>query len=277
MKKLLFSAAALVMLFAACSKDDDKNVDPTPSEKKYFVNRVSDGGDSLAVSYDSTFRVTGTVSTYPTGDGQVSAYYSKPVYENGKIVEVKFGSKPDALIYSQRYEYNAAGKLVKSNYMSSSNTEISSYDSLVYDANGRVAGYFSGEFVEGVRRYYSKTNIIWDSKGNVVSELEIDIEDGVATKDTTVTTYTYDDKVNYIAKQPEFFFLEPEDIAFALSANNILTSVRIRETYKDAYTNEYTYDADGYPVTQKETEEYSYGAEQPTKRINNYKIRYVKK
>jgi len=273
---MLFSAVALVTLFTACSKDDDKTIDP-PMAKKFLVSRVSDSGDSLGITYDSTFRVTGAVNTQTAGGNTTYSYYTKAVYENGKIVEVTFGEKADAISGRQRYQYNAAGKLVLSSYYSSSSNEISSYDSLVYDANGRVAGYVSGDITDGVRSYYSKTNVIWDNKGNVIAEQEMQIEDGTVSKDTTFTTYTYDDKVNYIAKQPEFYFLEPEDIAFALSANNIKTSIRQSATSKDVFTNEYTYDADGYPVTQKETEEYSYGGETPSKRVNDYKIRYITK
>lgn len=272
MKKLLFSAAALAVLFAAC-KDDDTN--PTPQSTKLFLNLVR-GTDSISATYNAGKKIV----RYDLIDSREGghSYYNETVYENNKLVKLNSSENPDALLLDQSYDYNAAGHVEKIKFHNASGN-VNAFDSLAYDNAGRLAALYVGESVDGGTdlEISEKYAFVWDSKGNITKQHIITIVDGEETKDTVTTTYTYDDKVNYIAKQPEIYLMEPESPAFGLSANNILTE---KTVWDDATTqefiNEYTYDEDNYPVTLKSSGKYTYDGGVSTK-VENTKIRYIKK
>jgi hypothetical protein len=274
MKKLLFSTAVLAVLFAAC-KDDDTNPTPqipeTPDSTKLFLNSVSEY-DSTSVTYnDSNQIVTFTSIT----KGEDYGYYSEAVYERGKLTELRASEKsPTALVKAQTYEYDATGKLLKVRFYDEESGEMTQYDSIAYDNSGHVAalyqGYDSGDFS-------SKSVFVWDSKGNVTKQYGILIIDGEEATDTVKTEYTFDDKVNLFAKQPGFYLLHPEEVANMLSANNMTKGTFSYSTYTIEEKNEFTYDADNYPVTNKNTSTAFQNGEVIDTRVENFKIRYIKK
>lgn len=274
MKKLLFSAAALAVLFAAC-KDDDTN--PTPQAAKLLLNIVSEY-DSISLTYNASNKLARFESAALNGES--SAYYSEAVYENGKITKLLAGDEsPTALTLEQSYEYNAAGRLVKIKFYDNSG-KVDQYDSIAYDNSGRLAAlYVTDEAEEGSNQlsYYQKYALVWDAKGNITKQHVVRMVDGKETSDTVTTAYTYDDKVNFVAKQPELYLLEPESPAFALSANNILTEKTEYGNYIETDSNEYTYDEDNYPVTQKNTSQSIQNGEVVYTRVANNKYRYIKK
>lgn len=274
MKKLLFSAAALAVLFAAC-KDDDTN--PTPQATKLFLNLVR-GTDSIGATYNSSNKI----AKYDLVDSREGghSYYNEAVYENNRLVKLNSSDEsPTALLLSQSYDYNAAGRVERIKFYEDDGTQ-GGYDSLAYDNNGRLAALYTGNGSAGGTtglNFHEKYAFVWDSKGNITRQYVIPITDGAETKDTVTTIYTYDDKVNYVAKQPEIFLMEPEGPAFALSANNIVTEITVWDEFTtEEYINEYTYDEDNYPVTKKSAGKYTYNGGVST-RVENTKIRYIKK
>ncbi|MVT09442.1 hypothetical protein [Chitinophaga tropicalis] len=266
MKKLLFSAAALAVLFTAC-KDDDTN--PTPQPTKLFLNLVR-GTDSISATYNASNRI----AKYALIDSRVGghSYYNEPVYENNRLVKLNSSEDgPDALLLNRSYNYNAAGRVEKINFHGDDG-KVYGFDSLAYDNAGHLVAFYEKE-----GDYHEKYALVWDSKGNIIKQHGIRIVDGVESKDTVTTTYTYDDKVNYVAKQPEIYLMEPGGPAFGLSANNILTEKTVwNETNTEEYTNEYTYDEDNYPVTKKSSGKYINNGTVNTKEENT-QIRYFRK
>jgi len=270
MKKILFSAVALVTLFTACSKDDDKNA-TQPFTYKYLLSRASKT-DSLSVIYDADLLVTGILHTEKLENGTVDSSYLEPVYA-GHIVALNEGRNAEELVKTRSYEYNAtSGLLTKFNYLTAQGT-ISSYDSIFYNAKGQVGGYYSGSGKGETVNYESKTSFTWDSNGNLTKEVKVAMADNEETTDSTLTVYTYDDKKNYLVRLTAFYTIDPQDAATTLSTNNILTSVTQNSNYKDAVTNVYTYDADGYPVTHKLTEVFTSGSTESTY-TDEYTLRY---
>lgn len=267
MKKLLFSAAALAVLFAAC-KDDETVLEPQPT--KLFLNLVR-GTDSIGAIYNASNRIV----KYDLIDSREGghSYYNEAVYENNKLVKLNSSEEgPASLHLDQSYDYNAAGNVERIRFYDETGKAYA-YDSLSYDNTGRLAALYLNEDMA----FYEKYAFVWDSKGNITKQHAIKIVDGEETKDTVTTTYTYDDKVNYVAKQAEIYLMEPESPAFGLSANNILTEKTIwSETTTEEYTNEYTYDQDNYPVTKKSVGKYNNNGSIST-REDNTKIRYIKK
>ncbi|SHN08615.1 hypothetical protein [Chitinophaga sp. CF418] len=278
MKKLLFSAAALTVLFVAC-KDNNDTIIPQNQIKatKLFLNSVSEYDSSSA-----TYNTSNQVATFQSFAQQESyVYYSEPVYVNGKLAKLLVSEEsPTTLEDKQDYEYNAAGDLSKVMFYGADHL-IDVYDSIVYDNNGRYAAMYSFGVsqepgTEGRPfEYYAKTLYDWDSKGNLIKETYVGIIDGQET-DTITTVYTYDDKVNFMAMQPELYLIHPREVAAGLSVNNILTQRTDYSNYAEAETNVYTYDGDGYPVTRKNTFQTIVDDAVVYTKVENTRIRYVK-
>jgi hypothetical protein len=273
MKKLLFSAAALTVLFVAC-KDDETN--PTPQTTKLFLNMVR-GTDSISATYNASNRI----AKYDFIDGREGghSYYNEAVYENNRLAKVNYSDEsPTTLYLAQSYDYNAAGRVERIKFYEEDGTP-GGYDSLAYDNTGLLAALYTGNASTGgtTGLYFNeKYAYVWDSKGNITKQHVIPITNGVETKDTVTTTYTYDDKINFVAKQVEIYLMEFGDPAFGLSANNILTEKTVWNDGTEEYIREYTYDEDNYPVTIKTTSKYNRNGSNNTK-VENTRIRYIKK
>lgn len=268
MKKLLFSAAALTALFVACN-DDDTN--PTPQTTKLFLNAVSEY-DSTSATYNSSNQI---VKFNTIVESENYGYYSEAVYENGKLTKVLASEEsPTALVQAQTYEYDATGKLLKVKFYSEETGAMTHYDSVAYDNSGRMVALY---LTDNAAEFSSKAVYVWDGKGNITKQYAFLITDGEESKDTVKTEYTYDDKVSLFAKQPEFYLMNPEEVASMLSANNMLTLKTTYSDYTVEETNEYTYDEDNYPVTRKNTAKTTQNGQVVNTRIENTKIRYIKK
>jgi len=267
MKKLFLSAAALVVLFAACSKDDDN----TPDTSKKYLTHVLSSGDSVELTYDAANNIK-KVGYYSEDDTEISEL----TYENGKLTSKSSSVNGAAMKLLQTFDYNSAGKLLRVNFYVSGTTK-SRYDSLVYDANGHLTALYE---LSADSKIWNKYAYIWDSKGNITREVLVNVTDGVESKDSTITDYTYDNKVNYASRQPEFFLLEADNPTLGLSANNFIKSVETsnkRPGYIMTVTEEYTYDEDGYPVTQKEVEQETQDGAVVHTSEYSYRYRYIKK
>ncbi|HEY0611512.1 MAG TPA: hypothetical protein VGD35_17695 [Chitinophaga sp.] len=253
MRKLFLSATALVVLFAACSKDDDNNnPDPGPGyfpALKLHQSTVS-ASDSLASVYDADYKLVKQVRF--DGNGVYRGTDSM-VYENGKITKVINIDKAGAKTLRATLAYNSAGKLEIVGWYFSGDDKLSNYDSIVYNADGRPAAFY---WKNEQSQLSAKKVYTWDSKGNLAREVRVSYTNNVEQKDSGIVDYTYDDKVNFGAKQVEIFLTEPEGVGFAFSVNNVLGSVSRNTLYspdnKSVYTAEYTYDQDGYPVSRKD-------------------------
>lgn len=278
MKKILFSAAALAVLFTAC-KDDDTNPEPQVTNK-FFLNAVSEQ-DSISATYTAAGKID-RFDEFSKDGGADYAYfwYSQAVYENGKLTKVMASEKSAATLKQDKsFVYDASGKIQKINFYSSETGLINSYDSLVYDANNRLATLY---FIEGVDGDNSpmilqqKAVLVWNAAKNVEKAYIIRIdEEGVESKDTFKLSYTFDDKVNFKSRQPEFLFINPDDAIAALSANNIKTSIEKDRNYEVQVTNEYTYDETNYPVTIKSVEKDLQDGTVIYTNTRNIKVRYI--
>jgi hypothetical protein len=252
MRKLFLSATALMVLFAACSKDDN-NTDPIKPDDglkpgKLHQSTVS-ALDSLTSVYDANNKL---VKQVRFDEKRSLTGIDSMVYENGRITKIVSVDKAGVQKLRETLTYNSAGKLEKVGWHFSSDGSLSSYDSIGYNADGRPANLFAKD-PNGTQR--SKIIYTWNSKGNLARQARVYYANNIETKDSGFIDYTYDDKVNFGSKQVEIFLTEPEDAGFAFSVNNMLESVSRSNTSPDrkfVLTQEYTYDGDGYPATRKD-------------------------
>jgi len=279
MRKLLFSAAALAVLFTACKSDDDNN--PTPQvTNKFFLNAVSEE-DSVSATYNASNKVDRFDQFYKDGgDAFEFFWYSQAVYENGKMTKVMASEENAAsLQQAQTIVYDASGRVQKLNFYAFETGKIDSYDSLGYDNNGRLSSVWFADAAgdNAPLVIFKKTALIWDANGNIAKTHDVHIVDGVETTDTVTYKYTYDNKVNFKAQQPEFLLMDTENAEQSLSAHNVLTSERVEANYSIKVENTYTYDEDNYPVTIKQHEVQVSNGTEVNHITRNYKIRYIKK
>lgn len=275
MKRILLSAAVLGLFFTAC-KDDDTNPQPDVAVK-LLASDVSET-DSIALDYDASRKLL-SYKLYALEDADDNIV-AKPSYENNRLIAFLTGATlNEATHKAVTFGYNAAGKVFTTNFYDAEDGSLNQYDSIAYDAAGRVSAVYIAEKVAVVNHlgFFEKNVFEWDAKGNVVKTHRIAFADGKEAKDTTTTVLTYDDKVNYAAKQPELYLIDVEDVATALSANNILTETTQYELSKRTTTNVYTYDAENYPITKKSTRKEVQGDTELGSYTENHKLTYIKK
>lgn len=251
MKKLLLSAVALGLLFTAC-KDDETNPTPEQTSMKLWATSIS-ATDKISIQYNADRQI----SLYQLEMlDENSSLFIKPIYENNRITSLLAGSTAnDITNKAMTYKYNDAGKVLSVDFYDDSDGSLNQFDSVAYNAAGRVAAVYYAEKTSAEKHlgFYKKTVFEWDAKGNVTRQHKISIVDGKESTDTTTTVYTYDDKVNHIAKQADFYLFDVEEVASELSANNIVKEETVSGDYKYLDTATYTYDADNYPVTRNST------------------------
>lgn len=254
MGKLFLSAAALALLFAACRKDDDNNnPDPEPGPGYYPAVKLHQStvseSDSLASVYDAEYKLVKQVRF--DGKGVYKGTDSM-VYENGKIRKVINIDKAGAKSLRATLAYNSAGKLEIVGWYFPGDDKLSNYDSIVYNADGRPAAFY---WKNEQSQLSAKKVYTWDNRGNLAREVRVGYTNNVEQKDSGIVDYTYDDKVNFGARQEEIFLTEPEGVGFAFSPNNVLESVSRNVAYpnnRSVLTQEYTYDNDRFPVSRKD-------------------------
>lgn len=276
MKRILLSAAVLGLFFTACKDDETNNPQPDVAVK-LLAKDVSEH-DSTLLDYDAS-RKLASFQRYSLEDAD-DKVVAKPSYENNRLTAFFTGATLNAATHKAvTFGYNTAGKVFTVNFYDEEDGSLNQYDSIAYDAAGRVSAVYIAEkvAVENHLGFFEKNVFEWDAKGNVVKTHRIAFANGTEAKDTTTAVLTYDDKVNYTAKQLELYLIDVEDVAAALSANNILTETIQYETSKEITTNVYTYDAENYPVTKKSTRKGIQGDTEVSSSTENHKLTYTKK
>jgi hypothetical protein len=268
MKKRLFSAAVVAILCTACKKDT-----PEPTERMFSSMIDETAVESISVRGYNKLKMPVLLSTL----NKDLEYNAVPVYENGRLTQV-FGGRPRYDNYlTNVYKYNDVGQAFRVDLYSSG--IIDRYDSLAYDNNGHLATIYhkklsySVDYPFGI---YKKDVFVWDTTGNITQLHTVQIKNGQESKDTTTTSYTYDDKINFMGKPAELFMLNYENGITWLSANNMLTQVTVYPTGDSvkSVTNVYTYDSENYPVTVKVNKRTTQGGAILSDRTADFKINY---
>ncbi|UPK72281.1 hypothetical protein [Chitinophaga filiformis] len=274
MRKLFFSSLVLGLLFVACDPQPDAIPDPV-YPLKLLATDLTDM-DSSALSYDAGRRLILFEQHEPADE---FASYLKPVYENNRLTAALIGiSKNDITHKFKTFEYNAVGELIKAYSYEYGFDKYGRYDSLVYNASGQIATIYVAAITEagGSVALFQKNVLEWDTNKNITKKYSIAMKDDKETKDTTVTVYTYDNKINYTAQQPILFNLQMDEPADGLSANNVLTATTSSGSDSEVISNVFTYDNENYPVTVTTTTKQLYNGVVVDTRQHSHKLTYVK-
>ncbi|GAA3927541.1 hypothetical protein GO495_05455 [Chitinophaga oryziterrae] len=187
-------------------------------------------------------------------------------------------SKNDTTHKFKTFEYNSGGKVLKAYSYEYGFDKYDRYDSLVYKATGLIATIYIAAITEagGSIGLFQKNVLEWDTRQNITQKYSILMRDGKETKDTTVTVYTYDNKINYAAQQPILFNLQMDDPADALSTNNVLTSITTSGSDGEEISNVFTYDNGNYPITVITTTKELHNGVVVSTQQKSHKLTYVK-
>jgi hypothetical protein len=275
MKQSFICTATLALLFAACKKEDAATTPPV-IVTKYVQSIISDTGDSSAVEFNidkSVYKLirfglnqsfTATIPSYESGTGNITT------------VNVTIDPLTYSIYQHQIITYNST-KLVSTISFYGFDGSLENIDSLSYSDTGNLDTiyYFKFNYETNKNELRSKYAHTWDAKGNIVKqeEISLDPEEG-----NTVTTYTYDDKINPALKLKGYYLLnfDEDDVAGLLSANNILTSstVDAGRGYSASTNNTYAYDADDYPVVMTLRSINQYSGQDPYKDSVKLRLNY---
>ncbi|SHN11349.1 hypothetical protein [Chitinophaga sp. CF418] len=276
MKKRLLSAVVLVILSIACEKNDPAK--PTLKVFQSIYNAQADEGIGILQGYNKLKMPNAFRIMEIDNNGLVYDHFGAPVYENGRLTQV-FVSK--LWNYDQRltnaYSYNDVGKVSRVDIYSGG--IIDRYDSLDYDANGHLTAIYHKTITYGADYpfgIYKKDLLVWDSSGNITRLHTLEIKNRQESKDTVTTSYTYDDKANFMSKPSAIFLLNYERGITYLSANNMLTQVTVYPTGDSTTTttNVYTYDNENDPVTAKAHKKKIRAGVTLFEKVTDFKISY---
>lgn len=276
MKKFLLSVTAITLFFTACKKDDAKTT--TPGTDNPVVDTPKLITEIRAVD-PSQYMIDSVIFKYNEKNQLISSQMSfddenvllEATYTDGKMTKITASVNGTAKRDYKAFKYNSAGKLTHViAYNGDTDADIN-YDSLVYDANGKlIADYIRFDGKATVSR---KNAFVWEGN-NITTQYAIDVVDGVE-KDTSYSHhYSYDTNNNFQSfTSGVMFMFNDEEWAYGFSANNVVKYERVEKPYVIKYTSEYTYDKDKYPVTFNQS---SYTDEGAVDEVDKYTIKYNK-
>lgn len=262
-RKFMFALAGFALIsVVSCSKDDNNpNPGPEPIPTKKLVKIEEDGNSTTTFTYntDGTFQ---KITTNENGEGNTMTFG----YANAKLSTI---TNSDGSKISYVYENN---KISKAEIFDETNKKVS-YNEFAY-ANGKVASVTVKMNIseEGEPQFmaWMKTEFTYYANGDT-KDMTIYMFDPVTNqmeKTQRRSFEQYDTKTNPLAQLGEFSTVFLMD----MSARNPLLEKAFDGDGQlvETVTNEYTYDAQGYPVQVKVTTTPANG----TPEISNLKYFY---
>jgi hypothetical protein len=276
MRRLLIGATTLALFFTACEPGHEPEPEPAGTVKLLSTD-VTDS-DSSIFSYD-TSKAFFLFEQHELSDG--FTIFLQPVFVNKRLTGAMVGlSKSSITSKFKTFNYNRIGKAVSVYSYEYGFNQPARIDSLVYDVSGRLITSYAAAITSagGTIGFFQKDVFEWDTQGNnIIKKYSIGMENGELTGDTTTTVYTYDNKVNYVAKQPDYGLMQLEEAAGVFSANNVLVATStIKGIVNKESSNVYTYDSDNYPVRIITTEKEFYNGVVVDTREYSHRLTYIK-
>ncbi|HEU4554114.1 MAG TPA: hypothetical protein VFS25_14820 [Chitinophaga sp.] len=257
MRTIPLSLLGIALLFTACSKDKNENVNPgtninTPAGDIAYVSTVASTSDSVVFKYNSDMTLQHVLSLQLSANdntilngmswfphyesGLPAAFYVTTNWQSGNT-----GTPGNTFIY------NSAKQLVKVVY------SPDNLDSLVYNSKGQLTTI---HYLSSSEENY-RTTITYENN-NPVKRKDTNIDAGRETSDSLVITYKYDNKKSAYQGVHLVPVLQ-EDLYFYLAENNPVerkivayNNGAVQSTKQ--YTFDYVYNAQNYPVSYTRTQ-----------------------
>lgn len=221
----------------------------TNGEQQTYLHKVTSPAGQTLLEYNDDRSIRRIVQLHKT-DNDTYSDVQLPVYENGRVVKCLSADDEKAVTGEPylAFEYNS-DKVSRISYYR--DNAVYSYDSLAYDASGKIAMRY--QFGRNAARTAWENSgyqqYTWTPEGDVERMDTYGKQPGYSKfVYTSSVSYTYDRKQNPQQQQPELAILL-EGGAGNLSAHNVLTESISSPNSSRIITNTYTYAYNGkYPV-----------------------------
>jgi hypothetical protein len=237
MRKTVLLLIASILVLSSCSKDDFQNSFETPS--RLLVSIRENGQLVTQFRYDNLNRLI-QADRYLSDDQGIKSQYFEYDSEN-RLVKLSNGD------YTEMYEYNGNGSLVKMNLHFKSEIDSYEWDQITtfQYSRGRISKgiIFSREDLETGSIYYK-----YDSRGNTTERTEYS---GSSKKSLIISQfkYTYDEMINPdLTSVSPFRAISYPDI---IQGNNPVYSYyysAFMSSMPPEYEFTYDYDDTGLPI-----------------------------
>lgn len=274
MIRLLLATVTFILLLSACNKES-----VLPGEKVFSGTNNTENGYNVSYDYDKHNRVVGV--TIKALNNNPENFHSEMIrFDSTGKISFTYASE-DQLSFgriAKQMEYDTSGSMRKIRLYSYYSSLVDGYDSLAYDNAGRVIAVYHYK-IDGIVAPFLLTRkdvLERDTKGNVTTRYTTPIYRNVESKDVTVTTYTYDDRPNYLGSSFSHFILDQQESAGWSSANNMLTKT-VKYPKGDTvltFTNVYTYDAANMPTARDENKKITVAGNVASNVNTHYKLVY---
>lgn len=219
---------------------------PDGGGDKIRLRGITTPADKTVITYNSDKSIAKLVTTHGN-DADKYTTVRIPVYNNGRLIQTLFSDEEAGtpMLFSS-LEYDGNGRVVKIKYYSED--QVSSYDSLAYNAAGNIdARYFFNKENAGFQNHNCQL-YTWDNKGNVIQVTSMGRSDNqLPFTQGSVASYRYDEKQNANKNTPELLYIT--DITAAnLSASNVVAEEITGAGSVVTNRFEYAYNAQQYPV-----------------------------
>ncbi|MBC9932774.1 hypothetical protein [Chitinophaga qingshengii] len=211
------------------------------------ITTTSDGlTDTVVFTYNSNKTLHKIVQAYGLPNGGLKYYVFFPVYEKGRLSKLLFSKDPMATTgdISAVYVYEN-NRIRKIRYYHGNATKPYNTDSLIYNAENKIAGVYVlvGSIIRE-RHVYSWRN------GNVVKyERYSDNGTGVANLLRETTTWGYDDKPNVCGNVKDFSYIQRAMGINNMSSNNPVSYHSIYDSgEQDTVGGQQEYNAQGHMI-----------------------------
>lgn len=247
-RQILMSAVTLGLLFSSCKKDKDgDSTDPivNPGAKKLV--KIEEAADTYSTFEYNTDGTVKKMTSFDDGEKdtemQLSYNANKTVKEAdlGEGAKMKFAYTGNQLTRSEIYDNDILVSYTANSFQGGKMGESISYYVM------------EGEDGEPIEQPFSKTTYTYHSNGDV-KEVRITLFNFITEEFELESVHKfeqYDSKINPLA---QFSFLN-----FGFFANFSDRNALVEKVYdahgnlQETIQNEFTYDAQGYPLTSKTT------------------------
>jgi hypothetical protein len=239
---------SFTILTAFRSEGNHINLRNGGDQQTYLHKVVSPAGQTL-VEYNADKSIRRIVQQRKSENADYSDI-QLPVYENGRVVKCLSAADEKAVTGDPylSFEYNS-DKVSKISYFR--DNAVYSYDSLAYDAAGKIARryQFGRNAAKATWENSGYLEYTWNQEGDVERMDTYGKQPGYSKfVYTSSVSYTYDRKQNPQLLQPDLGILL-DGGAGNLSAHNVLTENISSPNTSRVITNTYTYAYNGkYPV-----------------------------
>jgi len=247
MKKIFTMAVIALFTMTSCSEDDAVPTPPgeNPAEtvllrKTISFNPMSGQQEETVYTYDSQNRLI-SIKDGPTAAG---TYYT---YLGDIITKTEVKADDGSIINTDTYEYDSSGRLIVcKSHLAVGPQPSTIKDVFTYNQDGTITTtQYSGD--ENSQPNIGATIVFQLSGGNIIQSVTTAQNSMGGPVTTTTDNYTFDDKYTPTRNIPGMSALMLSDMEGGV--NNI-TSRSSVEYPMFSYTHFYTYNNEGYPVTQ---------------------------